>query len=136
MTDTVKYWRRGADGHAELLAYRCSGCAAHYLPRVVICSSCGGQEFTIAPLANVGNLYAYTIVHVAPPGYPSPYAIGYVDFPEQVRVFGQISLEHADRLRCDIPVEIEVAVLRHDADGKPVEGYRFAPLPNSGETRS
>jgi len=131
----MKYWERTGDGRDRLLASRCSNCGSHYLPRVAICGRCWGSAFDIAPLAPVGNLYSYTIVHITPPGFPSPYAIGYVDFPEGVRVFGQIRLTPDLDLHCDMKVEVEIATLMHRPDGSGVEGYRFVPLPPESRVR-
>jgi hypothetical protein len=38
-----------------------------------------------------GKVYSYTVIHPNPKTGAQPFAIGYVDFPENVRVFGRIA---------------------------------------------
>jgi uncharacterized OB-fold protein len=125
---THDYWRRESDGSARLIASRCKKCGQHHLPRVAFCGTCRGTQFEDAPLSPKGNLYSYTVIHTPPAGYPDIYVVGYVDFPEQVRVFGQVRADNREALRCDMPVGIEIATLKKRPDGSPVEGYRFVPL--------
>ncbi|MGE3150572.1 MAG: Zn-ribbon domain-containing OB-fold protein [Pseudorhodoplanes sp.] len=133
---STKYWRRAPGGGAELLAACCTQCGTYYLPRVTICNTCRNASFDVKPLSPVGNLYSYTVIHVPPPGYPSPYAIGYVDFPEKVRVFGQIRLPEGKDVPCDTPVTVDVATLMFRPDGEKVEGYIFVPRENASEGRT
>jgi uncharacterized OB-fold protein len=42
------------------------------------------------PIGREGVLYTYTVVHQAPAGFTSPFAVGYVDLPEGVRVFAHL----------------------------------------------
>jgi hypothetical protein len=121
------HWRETADGRIELMAARCRACGTHHLPRVPVCASCSAEDLEAVPLGGAGRLYAYTIIRIPPPGYAGEYAVGYVDFPEGVRVFGQIRLDPDTQLASDVPVTIEKAVLFHRPDGAPVAGYRFVP---------
>ena len=120
-------WRENADGHVELVAARCAACGTLHLPRVPVCACCGEEEFQAIPLASEGTLYAYTIVRTPPPGYAGEYAVGYVDFPEGVRVFGQVKLMSEKPLNSGMPVALEKAMLFKRADGTPVVSYRFVP---------
>lgn len=121
------YWMRDRDGNVRLIASKCTKCGQHHLPRVAFCGACRGTQFEDAPLSSKGNLYSYTVIHTPPAGYPEIYVVGYVDFPEQVRVFGQVRADNRDTLRCDLPVEVEVATLKKLPDGSEVRGYRFVP---------
>ena len=85
------HWRRAGDC-VELLAARCTACGTRHLPKPVCCAACHGREFAWEALSATGSLYAYTVIHAAPPGYAQPYAVAYVDFPEGVRVFGHLAL--------------------------------------------
>ena len=84
------YWRVSQSGRVELIAQSCSNCGTHYLPKVMTCVRCGGQSFTPSILSSKGYLYTYSIIHGSGGVSPETYAVGYVDFPEGVRVFGQI----------------------------------------------
>lgn len=121
------YWRERDDGGVELIASRCRDCGTLHLPAVAICAECAGDAFEPKVLGPSGSLYSYTIVRTPGPGFPPVYAVGYVDFPEGVRVFGHVRMNEDDELRLDMPVTIERAVLLNRADGTPVHGYRFVP---------
>jgi uncharacterized OB-fold protein len=126
------YWRERPDGSVELTASRCRGCGTHFLPRVSVCAQCHGLEFEAATLREGGRLYVYTVIHMPPPGYESPYAIGYVDFPQGVRVFGHVSLDGANPPSIGGPVGLQKAIIAKRADGTFVVAYRFVPLAGDG----
>jgi uncharacterized OB-fold protein len=69
---------------------------------------------TIA-LSERGEVYSYSIIHPNPKSGAAPFAIGYADFPEGVRVFGRIVTGGARPRIGDIVRAI------HDAD----HGYAF-----------
>lgn len=125
-------WREAPNGQVELLAARCCACGTHHLPHVPVCATCNGEEFENAVLGPHGTLYAYTIVRMPPPGYAGEYAVGYVDFPEGVRVFGQIKIVPGVALGSGVPVGLEKAALFKRADGTPVIAYRFVPATKGG----
>jgi uncharacterized OB-fold protein len=79
-------------------------------------------------LSNGGKLYTFTVMRTPVSGYREPYAIGYVDFPEGVRVFGHIEMNESISLRCDMPMKTEIGEIKRDANGQAVIGYRFAPM--------
>lgn len=128
MTELHDYWMRDRDGGVRLIASRCKKCGQHHLPKVAFCGSCRGTQFEDATLSASGNLYSFTVIHAPPAGYPEIYVVGYVDFPEQVRVFGQVRADDRAALHCDMPVGVEIATLKKLQDGSSVEGYRFVPL--------
>jgi len=108
-----------------LVASRCDGCGTHYLPHALTCVECGGQSFRPRELATPGTLYTYSIVRNAGGVWPDTYAVGYVDFPEGVRVFGQIRETAPELLRIGAPVNVERAVLYRRRDGTQVTCFRF-----------
>jgi uncharacterized OB-fold protein len=78
------------------------------------------------PLSRVGTLYSFSTVHVAPKGFPTPYVIGYVDLPEDVRLFGQIE-GATTGLEVGAAVEVVLGVVRVSEAGEPIIGYKFRP---------
>lgn len=42
------------------------------------------------PLAGVGEVYSFTVIHPSPKSGEAPYALGYVDLPGPVRLFGRL----------------------------------------------
>lgn len=116
----------------ELIAQCCESCGTHYLPHSMTCVECGGHSFTTRPLASKGALYTYSIVRGAGGVWPEIYAVGYVDYPEGVRVFGQIRETEPDRLRIGSPVKVERATLYRRKDGTAVSCFRFRMAEEGG----
>jgi uncharacterized OB-fold protein len=58
-----------------------------------------------------------------------PYAIGYVDLPEGVRVFS--ILEDWDRksLRVGMDMELTLGKFKEDKEGNEIVTYKFRPVP-------
>lgn len=113
------------DDKVFLVGSRCPQCGKHAFPPTTFCDNCGNSTgLESAKLSNTGTLYSFSEVHVAPKELTTPYVLGYVDFPEDVRVLGQV--EHtAAELQVDEPVEVVLGVIRHSADGQPVKSYKF-----------
>lgn len=75
----------------RLVGTRCEACQVMYFPPRHYCVKCySGDSIKSAELSPCGVLYSWSIVHVGPRGAPVPYAVGYVDFPENVRVLGRL----------------------------------------------
>jgi uncharacterized OB-fold protein len=107
---------------------RCGTCGAVAFPAHPLCPSCGaasGQEGAL--LSPTGTLYTFSRIHVAPKGFPTPYAVGYVDLPEGVRLFGQIDAPPGG-LTVGQSVAVTLGPVRTDAAGRPVISYRFKGL--------
>ena len=79
------------------------------------------SEHETVELSATGALYSYTIIHPSPKSGAAPFAIGYVDFPEGVRVFGRIATSAGERPRIG-------ATLRAIPDA--ANGYSFEPVPS------
>ncbi len=117
------------DGQPHLLGSRCSACGKVFFPQQSLCTECF-KEGTLkeCSLSTQGKLYAFTIVEresLAPKGFTVPYAYGYVELPEGVRVLSKIIDWKPETLRLDAPVEFVPEVLREDPSGQKVMGFRF-----------
>jgi uncharacterized OB-fold protein len=67
------------DGDPHLVAKACDACGALYLDRRNACAKCGGDTFSEKALNGTGTVRAFTIVHRAAPGVPTPYVSAVVD---------------------------------------------------------
>ncbi|AVZ39802.1 MULTISPECIES: Zn-ribbon domain-containing OB-fold protein [unclassified Dietzia] len=73
---------------------RCAHCTTVAFPASVSCQRCGGSETAETDLSTTGTVWTATIQrfapksppYVAPPGGFRPYAVGYVELPEGVKV--------------------------------------------------
>ncbi len=112
-------------GKVFLVGSRCPRCGKSAFPQRTLCDQCGNdQGLEPIRLGNVGRLYSFSEVFVAPKAFTTPYVIGYVDLPGDVRVCGQV--EHsADALAVDEPVEVVLGAIRTSENGQKVISYKF-----------
>lgn len=118
--------RNESDGSIRLVGGSCDNCGALFFPSAQVCPECMSEAVVPADLASEGTLYSWSVVHVAPKGWNTPYIAGYVDLADSVRVFAHITGADASALEMDMPVSLTSAVLGDD-DGVPVESYAFEP---------
>lgn len=121
-----------------LVGSRCTSCRRTFFPRRAICCDCL-KENTMEeiPLSRRGEIYTGVIAHTAPLGFKAPYAMAYIDLPEEVRLFSQLVngerlkeflIPGTDSLRPGIEVELVIEKIREDDAGNDVIGYKFRPI--------
>ncbi|WP_086560576.1 Zn-ribbon domain-containing OB-fold protein [Streptomyces africanus] len=92
---------------------RCSGCSVTAYPAEDACPRCGGPadpEF----LPGAGTLWTWTVQRYAPksppyqppPGGFEPFALGYVELAEGVRVAAVLDVEDLDDIRIGMPLTV------------------------------
>jgi uncharacterized OB-fold protein len=118
------YSSEDADG-PFLVGATCQSCGFTTLGKRAHCPSCWSEAtMRSIPIGRRGVVYTRTVVHSAPPGFEAPYAVGYVDLKEGVRVFAH--LETGDKAPAiGDPVELTLVPLRTDKDGRRLTGPRF-----------
>jgi uncharacterized protein len=94
--------------------------------------SASDDEVGEVVLGKACTLFSFTVVHMKTAHFDPPYAIGYVDFPERVRVFGPIRTNNFASLRVGMPMSVEIEPLWCDVDGTPIVGHRFVPAERNG----
>jgi uncharacterized OB-fold protein len=72
----------------KLLASRDRITGRRFFPAVPA-SSPLAHRYESIPVAAVGAVYSFTVIHPGPRSGESPFALGLVDFPGPVRVFGR-----------------------------------------------
>ncbi|ARP80433.1 hypothetical protein CAL12_06020 [Bordetella genomosp. 8] len=108
----LPYLEKTAD-EVRLLATLCDECGYHTFPPSTVCPRCMSLAVRPLRLNAEGRLYSYTTMRH---GAGITYA-GYVDFPENIRVFGHLGGYTEDTPPvCDSPVRVVAAA--------PVEGAR------------
>ena len=74
-----------------LVGGRCKSCNYTTLEPRMICPSCWASDaMEKAPIGREGVLYTFTVIHQGPQGFAAPFAVGYVDLTEGVRVFAHL----------------------------------------------
>ncbi len=115
------------DGSGNLLGSRCRSCGAHFFPVREVCSGCLSDDMETVGFSTRGTLYTYSVVRQSTPAFEVPYALGYVDFPEGVRIMGQISGCEIDEIGIGMPMVLSLEPFGEDEEGNPLTGYRFSP---------
>jgi uncharacterized protein len=77
-----------------LLGSRCGNCDNVAFPETTTCQRCGHEAMAVLPLSRSGRVWGHTVQRFAPKSPPyispadgfTPFAVGYVELPEGVRV--------------------------------------------------
>lgn len=112
-----------------LKGYRCKHCGQLDFPKLSLCPNCWGEEFDVVPLSRKGLLYSVTDIYIGQAGMQTPYVFGYVDLPEDLRIFAQMEGDPGS-FRCDDQVELTVGTIRLNQQGLPIKGYKFRKINN------
>ena len=109
---------------AYLKGYKCKKCGQLDFPKLTPCPSCWGTDFEMVKLSRKGKLYSVTDIYIGQPGMKTPYMFGYIDLPENLRIFAQMEGEIGS-FKCDEEVELTTGTIRTNMDGLPVTSYKF-----------
>lgn len=111
----------------SLAGSRCRTCGRSYFPQKRVCPNCFKiDQMDPVALSRRGKLYSFTIVEAAPPGFTAPYAVGYVDLPEGVRIFSPLNGDN-DTLRIGMDLELTIGPIKEE-DGVTIIGQKFSPV--------
>ena len=127
--------RSEKDGLPHLLGSRCRACGTLSFPPQHFCSQCLESDTESIELSNEGKIYSFTVVEresLAPADFEIPFAYGYIDLPERIRVLAKIVVCDPRSLAIDMPVTLTLEKKRTDQNGNDVMVFRFTP---AGENR-
>ena len=110
-----------------LLAYKCTSCEQVHFPRAERCLSCLCDDLEKVPLSGRGKLFSYTVVQMPASHFQPPYAVGYVDLAEGIRIFTPLDIVENKPFQVGMEMEINTGPLWQE-DDKDVVGYRFSPV--------
>ena len=113
----------------RLVANECTTCGARFFDHRVACASCGGQEFTKAPVAAEGEVRAFTIVGWAPPGVPAPYVAAVIDC-DGTSVKGNVVNTPPDPEHVTLGMKVRLTTfpIGTDSTGTEAIGFGFEPI--------
>ena len=120
------YMTEAGPGFA-LLGQACELCGKSLFPKTGVCPECRSTQVKDCVMPTAGVLYSWSVVHVAPKPWPTPYVIGYVDLPNGVRVFSHIG-GSPENLKVDMPVHLEPAEIGLDPQGQPRPFFQFSAI--------
>jgi benzoylsuccinyl-CoA thiolase BbsA subunit len=111
-----------------LIGSRCRKCQEVMFPQRPICPNCFGKEVEQVRLSSRGRLFTFTINHQGSKEFSTPYASGYVDLPEGVRIYSLLTDWEAKGLKIGTEMELVIEKIKEDREGKIVLGYKFRPV--------
>jgi len=121
------------DQKPQLIGSECLDCGEIFFPPKEngICTNCQSRKMAEKKLSRMGKIYSFTVVMQQPPEYykgPVPYAEGYVELPEGVRVESLFTGCNFDDLKAGTEVEMVVEKLCEDEEGNEVMSFKFRPI--------
>ncbi len=116
----------GPDG-TRLIGGKCDSCGQVFFPNAEFCLACGHENLTETLLSEKGSLHSFTVVHMPASGFPPPFAIGYIDIEQGVRIFSQLCMDEENPFQTGMEMKLETGTLWCEED-KDIIGYRFSPV--------
>jgi uncharacterized protein len=121
----------------RLIGSRCPHCGEIFFPkkedrRCINCQKMGMEETL---LSASGKIYSLTIVMQRPPVYYQgevPYAIGYVELPEGIRLETLFTAQNVDDLSIGMDVDLVIEKLCDDENGNEITVYKFKQISSRG----
>jgi uncharacterized OB-fold protein len=118
-------------GKWALKGCKCKQCGEIIYPIRKVCLNCLNREMERLDLSRNGKLYSFTIVHMPSEHFQPPYAIGWIELPEGIRIFSQIRGWQERSLKIGMSMEMAVEKLWDEGE-KEVIGYTFRPSIETG----
>lgn len=126
----VDYLVLGENPHLQAL--ECNDCGARFFGRRNACASCGEDNgFKTVPIATEGELRAFTIVSLAAPGIPVPFASGVIDC-DGTSVSGNIINTEIDPDHIKVGMKVRLTTYTLGTDDKGTDAIAFAFEPIGG----
>lgn len=113
----------------SLIGHRCRLCGKVFFPKRFICPDCF-KEGTLEEikLSRRGKLYTFCILERGPMGFDPPYAVGYIDLPEGLRIYSILTEASLEKLEIGMEMDLVVEKIRKDLEGNEIIGYKFKPV--------
>ena len=108
----------------RLMGGRCTACGTVAFPPPPVCHNCWSTSIEPASVGTRGTLYSYSIVHIGPKPWRTPYALGYVDMPHDIRVLAHIQANDLKRIAIGSDVELGIGEVGVQ-EGEPVHTFVF-----------
>lgn len=122
-----------SDDKPRLIAGKCPSCQEVSFPKRNVCPNCQHEGLEELLLSRNGKIFSYSIVMQQPRPYykgPVPYALGFVELPDGVRVETLFTDCDNDTLQVGMAVELVVDQLYQDDNGNQLITYKFRPVKN------
>ena len=122
-------WFRESENGLELMGVRCNKCGKYFFPKKLVCPNCFDGELEEVPLSKSGILHSFALSVMGPPDIEKPYVIGFIDLPENIKLFSILTeCDPWDKvLKIGMEMEMVIEKIKQDQDGNDLLGYKFRP---------
>ncbi len=111
----------------HLIGVQCLSCGKYAFPFRQTCIFCHSEEVKRTFLSRTGKIHTFTICRVPVPNFSTPYAIGFIDLPEGVRILSQLTGWSEKDLQVGGEVEMVIGKIKENPDGREILSYQFRP---------
>ena len=111
----------------DLVGFRCKSCNHILPPLAMTCYYCYGEDLERLALSRQGKLYSYTVVYQPHKRFEVPYAIGYIELPEGLRIFSHLKEKAGKPFQVGMDMELVVEKL-WDENENEIIGPKFQPI--------
>ena len=66
----------------KFIGLKCKQCGAYNMPPGKVCLECASEDMEIVELSGRGEIQTFTVIHVAPEGFQSPFIVALVKLEE------------------------------------------------------
>ena len=114
------------DDGTAILANKCKKCGQVFFPKRNECFDCQNTDMEETKLKDGAKLYSYTNVAMPVHKFKPPFTLVWVEFPEGVRVMGQLKKKGSQSLHVGMKMKVITDKLWEE-NGKNYIGYKFEP---------
>ncbi len=121
----------------RLLGSKCQACGVVMFPAQSSCPACSGEDVAVIEMSRRGTLWTWTVQGFLPNRPPyngpetaetfKPFAVGYVELPNETRVEARIRCDDVSKLRIGMDMELVIDKYTKDADGNDIMAFFFEP---------
>lgn len=115
------------NGEPALIGSKCGSCGQVLFPAKSVCLNCMSTNVESIKLSRDGKLYTFTTVYMANEHFPPLYTVGWIELPEDIRIFSQIRGWQEHPLKIGMYMRLYIETLWQDEDNE-VIGYVFKPV--------
>jgi len=90
--------------------------------------NCFGKDLEQVRLSSRGRLFTFTINHQGPKEFSTPYASGYIDLPEGVRIYSLLTDWETKDLKIGAEMELVIEKMTEDLEGNEEVTYKFRSI--------
>jgi len=123
-------FREGLFGVEEdkvfLIGNKCPACGQTYFPSKLFCLECFNENLESVRIGARGSLYSYTVAYMPSAHSIPPYAAGWIDLDEGIRVFAPIEVAEGQTVKIGMEMELVIDELWREGETC-FTCYRYRP---------